>query len=857
MKRNLLLLFMLFSCLIGPSTRGTDDLAAFTTKGAKMPIYNNGKLTILAYSKSVTRNGIDIILKDAIIDIIKPGIDVDEVKYVDGKKPYPLDAPLIDILKFWAEILHSDGLIFSNAASISQKTRNARSNEKIFFRSPIMDVNGVGFQADFTKRTVKILKDVIIKIRQTDTGDKKLKLLPGKKTKGKTSTATVTADQMFIDFTNNFITVSGNVKVHEENMSIDCEKITVYLKQENDGEKSGKSSDNKLGSLHNPGSSRRVSRIVCENNVVIRRKQSAEDIKQHGLQQAFADKADYDFVQSKIVMTGKRPTSKRGNDIIEGEEITIWRDKEHLLARGDCRLSFTLPDKKIGKTDTVKKPTVATADFMDMNYAENIAVMTGNVKVVDQRMKIDCHKMNIYLEDRQKKASSKVKKIIAKTADQTLSGSKVINKIACIGDVTIFRLDGELKDGTQKAMAGKAVYHLKEGKIILSENNPIIIRGRDSVNGEIITVWVDQQKMHVDKNSLIVLNTLKNAQGKQPAATRVNSDYTNIDYGRNLMSFAGRVKIENPQLMLDCKKMLIFLEDKKAPAKTTKPKTVKSDDPFNMKSTDKEVSKVICLGDVYARDKQNKVRCQKLTLMMQDKKPGIGTAQQAKNNKAGLGGNREISRIICKEDVVMIRRPDPAASKNKPETPAAGEMSGKLLAGSSDKPITVKTDFMDLKLAENYGELIGNVDIDEPRVHLKCDKMELYAKNTPVASAQQKTVPKLKNADDEFDNETDSDAEVSSGDGSVPKKISLGDDKQLEKIICLRNVVITRKITANDPIRQEATGDKAVYFIEEGKIEMTENPALRQGDQILPGKKITLWTDSEKLDIEGGVVKEL
>ncbi len=854
MKRYFLSsLILCLSCLFLP-IYGAEEMQQGILTDAKMPVYNNDKLTIMAYSKTATRQGIDIILHSAILDIIKPGIDVDQIIYVDGETPYPLNASLATVLKFWAKIIHSDGLIFSRDATINRQTKNARSQKKIFFRSPVMDINGVGFRADFDKRTMNILSNVIIKIRQTGNSEK---LMPNSKQKNKISTSTITSDEMFIDFTNNIITVSGNVKVDEENMTINCEKITVYMTQSN-GKKSSKNKINSgLGNLSSSGSGRRVSRIICEDNVIITRKQSPAEIKANGQQQAFSDRANYDLVQSKIIMTGKRPMIKRGTDTIEGKVITIWRDKERLQAKGECRLSFIAPDnKKIKKVKTAldKKLTVATSDFMDMNYAKNLAVLTGNVKVVDSRMKIDCHKMNIYLEDRKKQQSLSSKKITAKSATKTLSSSKAISKIVCLGDVTILRLDGDNKTGTQKATSGKAIYHLKEGKIILSEDNPIIIRGRDSISGEIITVWVDQQKMHVDKKSLIILNGLKNNQGKQQSATMVNSDYTNIDYGRNLMSFAGRVKVKNPQLLLDCKKMLIFLEDKKGSVKKSKAKITKSADPLNMKSSDKEVSKIICLGDVYARDQRNKVNCQKLTLIMQDKKPQPG-AKKTPAKKTSLGGNREISRIICEEDVVLVRKPDSAATKTAKTSTA--NPADNMFANSSDKPIIVKTDFMDLQLTKNYGELIGNVDVDEPKVNLKCDKMELYAEDTTSTKNPTGKITSTPNPDDEFDNETDTEEEVSSGDGAVPKQISLGDDKQLEKIVCLKNVVITKKTAANDLLKQQALGDKAVYFVKAGKVELTEKPELHQGDNVLHGTKITLWTDSERLDIQRGDVKEL
>ncbi len=148
---------------------------------------------------------------------------------------------------------------------------------------------------------------------------------------------------------------------------------------------------------------------------------------------------------------------------------------------------------------------------------------------------------------------------------------------------------------------------------------------------------------------------------------------------------------------------------------------------------------------------------------------------------------------------------------------------------------------MDLKLNKNYGELIGHVYVDESQALLKCDKMELYAKNK---NAQPKVI---KNADAEFDNE-----KIVADSGNIhskPQTIAIGDDKELEKVICLKNVDISRKIMGTDKIVQRATGDKAVYFVDEGRIVMTENAAMHQGDETKLCDKITLWTDTGMVNI--------
>lgn len=128
--------------------------------------------------------------------------------------------------------------------------------------------------------------------------------------------------------------------------------------------------------------------------------------------------------------------------------------------------------------------TKISADSMDIDISKNLAVFTGNVLIDDPQLVINCHKMEIVL-------------------DQGEGGdikSKTISKIVCKGDVVIIRKlpDAEVKEkGAQKAIAGEAEYEVKTGKVTLSEK-PMLMRGDDSLKGRKITFWRDSNRLMVE-----------------------------------------------------------------------------------------------------------------------------------------------------------------------------------------------------------------------------------------------------------------------------------------------------------------------------------------------------------------------
>jgi lipopolysaccharide export system protein LptA len=834
------LFFLLLSGMVFitvPSVTAEDNIRALKTYNARLPIYHNDRLQFFIYSRELLRQGQKVSGEDAVIDIIRRGANTDAIKYLDKFKPYSLDTPDLEVLDFWKDKLHSDGVITSAAVDIDQNAKVASGKEKVFFRSPALDLNGVGFLANYEKRNILVRKDVKIKIRmgvaQQKSGDKKDEL----------GNVFADADSMFLDFEKNEITLEGNVKVNESRLLINCDKLILFLK---DGTiknlEKGEANPKKSAAANTPA----VSKIICLGKVKIDRKLSAEEQAKSGSQTATAGKAVYDLTQDQIVLSEDNPVISRGKDTIAGKTIILWKNTERMQVEKDGVITMRIPKKaeEKAKPDSVK-PSIICADAMDIDYPGNLATFTGNVKINDTMMDVDCHKMTIYLEDRNNPKSAKTKSTADNDANaiENAKNTKDVVEIICSGDVIISR---KVADPSETAFADKAIYNLKESKIILSGNNPILIRGRDSISGQLVTVWVDQQRMTVDKNSKIILESAKSnaaagATGKTSRGAAVlTSDFSDINYGSNQIYFAGNVKVKDPQLDLVCQKMTIILEEK--PVVKAKEK-VSEEDPFKQieaGNTDKDVSKIICIGDVQASDPKMSLNCDKMTIHM-SKKAGDAAKKTTAAGPMGSDGSREVSRIICEGKVQMESKEQPKDAANE-KVSAEDGLKGMVTKGSSGK-IIVNTDFADLKLSENFAELIGKVVVKEPRATLQCKKMLIYAVNTGEV--------KVKKAGDLDDQDI-------VGSDDVPARISLGENKELERIICIEDVVIVRNLSKDEPA-QRATGDKALYEVMERKITLTgtetKYPTMERDKDIMEGDKIVLWLNSEKLDINNGRVK--
>ena len=150
--------------------------------------------------------------------------------------------------------------------------------------------------------------------------------------------------------------------------------------------------------------------------------------------------------------------------------------------------------------------------------------------------------------------------------------------------------------------------------------------------------------------------------------------------------------------------------------------------------------------------------------------------------------------------------------------------------GKSDEPTIINSDAMDIDMANDKITLLGNVDVQDPEMNIKCRKMIIYmGKNQ---NKQEKT--------------GDSARDEQSG-------------KEVVKIECIGDVVITRMMV-NAPDgqvkeNQQAFAGKAVYLIKEESITLTEDPVLVNGPNRLMGERIILHTKTERVLVFKGIAR--
>ena len=147
---------------------------------------------------------------------------------------------------------------------------------------------------------------------------------------------------------------------------------------------------------------------------------------------------------------------------------------------------------------------------------------------------------------------------------------------------------------------------------------------------------------------------------------------------------------------------------------------------------------------------------------------------------------------------------------------------------TSEEPTTINSDAMDIDMANDKITLLGNVDVQDPEMNIKCRKMIIYL-------------------------------------GKSEKKSETGDPtrdeqsgKEVVKIECIGDVVITRlQVDSPDGKKenQQAFAGKAVYMVKEETITLTEDPVLVNGPNRLMGERIILHTKTERVMVFKGTAR--
>lgn len=811
---------------------GLEELRGLVLTHAKLPVFNKQTLQMMIFCDRAERQAKTMVGSDVVIDLIRRGADIDSIRDGWGLKPYPLDAKLPAVFEFWMARLHSDGIITTSKADVDQEARMAYGEDPVFFRSPLLDLNGIGFEADLGKRTVLVKSDVNIVLRMQTSDPRRFK--PGEKPPEKYDFVRATSDSMRIDMTNNQILLVGSVVVDEERSVLNCDRLTIFLNRKDDAELKAA---NDKGELDSSGMGS-VSRVLCDGNVVVTRKQSAKEVEEHGKQQVFADHLVYDLTSGTVTMTGdkKVPEVRRGRESMSGDILTLHREEQRAVISKNSRITVIRPPEKPGDKENL---ITVTSDNAQFDYRKNYGDFLGNVTVDDPRMQLKCARMRIDLKEnsgKQAKPSKEAVSTLSGIPSLDTGGGRELDRISCFGGVDVFRRDerGKLLPG-EHGSSQTAVFDQMTGIITMTGDQPTLARNDDSLSGDELRIWVNEERVGSRGGSRIALapRGLKQSAAEK-SETVILSDSSDLNYGGNLLTFNDKVKVTDPRLKVDCDKMEIFLQEKPGTAGKAKKENVGL--PDLEQGGSRTLSKVVCSGNVRAVDPGSTLRSDRLTLHFRPQRAGAAP---------GLfqSDGTELARIEADGHFELVNTPAPG-DKAKPGPAGFDKELGGLMKSGSAGPRTITSDRGTVDFVKNISEFHGHVFVRDPENSLKCDDMFLYAaKPAPVPPPG--APAKAAGIDDDPFAIADA--------AAVPTRINLTDTLDLTRILCKNNVFFSRRNT--DGKVQKAGGDQADYVVADRIMNVTgkpgEQPWMSAEGRRMYADKIIVNTEDETMKAVG------
>ena len=171
---------------------------------------------------------------------------------------------------------------------------------------------------------------------------------------------------------------------------------------------------------------------------------------------------------------------------------------------------------------------------------------------------------------------------------------------------------------------------------------------------------------------------------------------------------------------------------------------------------------------------------------------------------------------------------------------------------SGDTPTKVKAESMDIDINKNQVTLIGNVDVEDQDMGIRCRKMIIYFVDKKEDESGKKGA-----AVKEDKNSGKKDAAVKEDKNSGKKdtkKKSREDDgaanRKVDRIECIGDVEITRSTgEGREKQIQKAFAEKAVYRMQDNMIALTGNPVVSSGRNSLRGEFITMDTKTGRISV--------
>ena len=723
------------------------DLRGLSLNDAKIPVYGGRQqLQMMTFVDNAVREGKVIVGKNTVLDLIRNGANVDDIKDAWHLKYYPLYAEYGEVFKFWTpRVSYSEGVVITENASIDQVQERASGEAPVYFRSPLIDLDGIGFDVSFKHRTIQVNSDVKVVLRTAASDPRKLKAEDvGKK---KYSFVKAYSDTLLIDIARNQIMLVGSVRVIDRESLLTCDRLTIFLEEQkaDAGKKSEKAQTPGVALEGDKG----VSRILADGNVVITNGTGLS------AQRAIADHLNYDVRLGIFHFTGDKvnPRFTQKQEIVSGKNIILYREEEQARVIEECSIVSR------SENGTIRH---ITSDRGDIDFKINRAAFAGNVEMRDAGVVISGPRANIELNSKAKK--NKANKA---DADQMLpggmgaatgfSGGRELRSVEFTEGIRVVDKASQ-KAGKPMDLSAKNGRYDAVGKFIDFKENVVLNDSQMTLNAGIMQIKLDEKSSIKGTSGTgnverIVCQEGVKIVGKGENAGTITAKIGVFFYKRDILVFVNSVNLANKDTNLKCDRLDLFLANsalgKKAPKQTGI---------VGVGGSNKVLTKAIATGrQVVMIDPKNKLDTKKLTLLFEELPAGSKSVPGMLQS-----GNSRLTWIACDGGMRL-------------ENKVKQVDDGKKGVSKGNRIALAKRSETDLK--KNIAVFYDDVSMFDKGSRVDCDKMTLFS--APLS----KEVVKTKALDPDADPFA-----LAGSEDSVPANIMLGKNMELTRIFCESNV---------------------------------------------------------------------
>ena len=817
MKKILLFLSVLL-ILQSASANTMADMDGVSVNNVKVPFYKRGALESMIFADRAEYRAQLLYGHNVIINMLQTKVNPDQIRNDWQLKLYPLNASLKEIIAFWRGRSHyCDAVIYTPESALNQAEQSAASDREVKFRSPLLDLDGIGFASDFKKRQIKVNSDVHLILRNQKSDPRLFKgnaparydFMRGK------------SDMLHMDNARKRILLLGRVAVDDGSNKLTCDRLTVIL-SDNKKQK-GKSNTDFSG----------VTMIYADGNVKVE-KILPPKAPATASQELKGDHLVYDIAKGVMTVTGDSalPEIRTGKGfILRGKKLVFFREKNQLIVPADCWM----------KSEEKGQKRFLSSDYGNFNFKTGVCDFLGRVRGSSLQDEIACSKMRVFLE----RPAAQTPPAPAVKSGSPLAGSQGIEtgsldfkRALCKGDVKLLRRE---KQGFSLLRSDEAElnYHISKafftGRVHCTSNGNTLTSSRLIVNLKKSAADSRKQEVEsVEARERVKITGTPDAQGN---ASVLTADKGFFDYRKDRVDFTGNVSSTSGKSTLTSDRLELYLAPRKAGETAVAIPGVAA----GAAGSGKTLKRAVATGRAVMNDGKNALSGDRIEYFFVPaapgaaKRPGMFQSGSLRLVKVTSSGNVKLKSVKTAEPSV----PGENTFEDKEKSANAGVMLGR------------NGGFRELTAQSMVSDLRSNVTCFEEKVlltdgasRMNCEKLELFSK------LQQKQTP---------DSAIDADPFDLPAENGVPSTIAIGNGLELDRAIATKNVVINRRENA----LEEGTTvycDRAFFNSSAMTVECTSTDG-RRPKAVNSGKthssdKFTIFLKDERIESSGEAITE-